>query len=283
MRFSEKNLSAAAIRSLIAYAHERGVTTHHVSAEYASFASYCEALRSFPKAFRDGLAIIAKLPCPHFKDADPDIGLLRRRVDEYLESLGIDRIAVVQWLFRSEPLDDAVRIPLLEARAADLQSGFRELIGAGKAGEISAFPYTVAFMRHVSRLGLASSQVNYLNLLETEYAEFLEAGSFIAIRPLAAGKLGGRAGVDADPAWLPGALSDGANDGADSLPGLALNFPLWHPNVASVILGMNSRANVDDALCLLRPREDIARFNRTLEVLRSRQPAHGTQAERATL
>ncbi|HZE98460.1 MAG TPA: aldo/keto reductase [Planctomycetota bacterium] len=278
MRFSEKGLSVSSVRSLISYAFEAGVTTHHVSNEYPSFELYREALSTFPKSFRDNLVIIAKLPFPHFKDVDLDVSVFRQRVDRYLEWLGVDKIDVVQWLFRSEPPDDSIRIPRLSACAEDLRGCFRDLIRSRKVGNIAAFPYTCGFWRLSAKLGLVDSQVNYLNLIETEYSEFLEDCHFIAIRPLAAGKLSGRGGgIGPDLAGALKAASIEGNDFPESLMGMALNFPLWHPNVASVIVGANSCRDLGDVLSLLRPEVNIGRFNRALRLLRSRQPVHEVQ------
>lgn len=279
MRFSEKNLTVASVRSLIAYAHERGVNTHHVSHEYQSFALYREALASFPKSFREGLAIIAKLPYPHFKDGKTDFSLFGKRVDEYLTWLGLEKIAVVQWLFRSEPLDDSIRIPKLRQACAEGLSGcFQDLISRGKVGNIASFPYTSDFWRQSKEIGLVDSQVNYLNLLETEYSEFLDDCYFIALRPLAAGRLGGRSGfIKGDLSDILKEVSDASGIPNRSLTSLALNFPLWHPKVASVVLSMNSREDLDGALAALKPETDIGLFNKVLGLLRSRQPVHDQQ------
>src|SRR5258708_15068279 len=164
MRFSEKGLSVSSVPSLIAFAFDAGVTTHHVSNEYPSFELYREALSTFPQSFRDKLVIIAKLSFPHFKDVDPNVSVFHQRVDQYLEWLGRDTIDVVQWLFRSEPLEDSIRIPRLSACAEDLRGCFQDLIRSRKVGTIAAFPYTSGFWRLSAKLGLVDSQVNYLNL-----------------------------------------------------------------------------------------------------------------------
>jgi aryl-alcohol dehydrogenase-like predicted oxidoreductase len=238
MRFSEKSLSVAATCSLIAYAHERGVNTHHVSHEYQSFALYREALLSFPQSFRDSLVIIAKLPFPHFKGGEADISVFEQGVDRYREWLRLEKLDIVQWLFRSEPLDDSIRIPRLLACTDALRDRFAGLVRARKVGAIACFPYSAGFWRQAAKLGLADSQVNYLNLLETDCCEFLDC-PFIAIRPLAAGKLSARGG-GVDPEFLE-MLRDAAGvaDSFRAFPmGLALNFPLWHPNVSSVVLSV---------------------------------------------
>lgn len=270
MRFAEKGLDVPAVRALIAEAADRGVLTHHVSTEYASHAVYREALLSFPKAFRDRLTLVAKLPFPHFKDADPRPALFAERLEACLRDMRVDRIGVVQWLFRSEPLDDALRIPRLRAVAPELAAIFAETVRTGKAGAIAAFPYTPNFWREAARLGLADGQVNYLNLLETDYVPFLDDGGFLAIRPLAAGKLSGR-GAEA-PREVAEALREAgeAADSPEALAALALNFPLWHPRVASVIVSLNSRTDLDRALSLLRPETDPERFRRVARAVRDR-------------
>jgi hypothetical protein len=98
---------------------------------------------------------------------------------------------VLQWLFRSEPLEDAIRLPKLREQSEEIDHCFRELIRKGLIGCVGTFPYSVPFGKEVSS-GISSNTgwISYHNILETENSKNLPRGQWmIGLRPLAAGKV----------------------------------------------------------------------------------------------
>jgi hypothetical protein len=60
---------------------------------------------------------------------------------------------------------------------------------------------------------------------------------------------------------------------------LGLHLPLWHPNVASVMLGAISRKDLDKVLSALRSGTDIERFKKVVRLLQNKRSATVEKAE----
>ncbi len=239
--------------------HDLGVDTHHSSHEYDSHPLYLDALA---EARRGGRRFEhdVKLSSPSF-DADPiEVVEIERLVDRELETLGCDRLVSVQWLLRTpDPTDDAARIALLHEQLDEITGLFDYLAAAGKVANVSVFPYSVEFARvALAALGDATL-TTYLSAFELDYAPLLEvADSFLAIRPFA----GAPAGVDSAPEL------DGLGD-PDVSPWLrALEFPLLHPNVTTVIVSANRTAHLSFVEAASDVAPDQERFDSMLSTLR---------------
>ena len=271
MRFAEKEegedeKSQAGQRAL-ERAIERGVNFIHSSYEYGTRWSMGRVLREHPK--RRELHHIIKVPVPDFEDEGQfDDAKFRLRIEEALRDLHTDRIAVVQHLQRRKPIEDEGRIGDISAVHEQLPETFERLREEGKVGYLTTFPYTPGFAQPALATGDFSGMVAYYNLIEMEMAEFfpdMEARGqgFFCIRPFMAGLLtdrrADRSRLAADDR-LAAASSDAAYERlsllhsslglaeVESWTAFALKFALIHPLVTSLIVGLNTEAQVDEVV-----------------------------------
>ena len=257
---------ADALRAAI----DAGINFIHSSYEYRTRWMMSGVLRDHPK--RHDLHHVIKVPVPDFADGGRfDAAKFRSRIEEALRDLHAERIAVLQWMWRSEPNEDALRVPMLPGLMDDLGEAFERLRAEGKAGHLMTFPYTPDCARAALDTGRFAGLIAYYNPLEMEMAEFfpeMEAGNrgFLAIRPLYQGIL-------TDSRADHAALSEGdrfkdpkyAADFAkrarlaeafreeigDSMTRFALRFALAHPVVASLIVGLNSPEQVEGTVAAI--------------------------------
>jgi aryl-alcohol dehydrogenase-like predicted oxidoreductase len=144
---------------------------------------------------------------------------------------------------------------------------FERLKGEGKVGHLTTFPYTPGFAAEALKTGVFSGMVAYYNLIEMEMAEFfpqMEAGrgGFFCIRPFMAGLLTDRR---MDRSQLPEddrfqneswnaayerleLLKSAFGNEVTSWTHFAIKFTLSHPIVTSLIVGLNTPAQVDSVL-----------------------------------
>ncbi len=223
---------------------ERGITTHHSSAEYDSHGLYLAAL----KAARIRAEHIVKLSSPSFDTDRFDCSNIKRAVHEELSTLGTDRLASVQWLFRTPDAQDlSGRQAALADQTEAIQACFAEMILTGDIADVSVFGYHPDFAKAALDVLPTSTMCDYLNLSETQNVPLLDRlDSFLAIRPLAGGGLiEGRS---------PEELAH------------ALRWPLLHPKVSTIILSVNSPAHVEAAIAAagsVMPDRDL--FNQGIE------------------
>lgn len=197
MRLADKALSATQVSDLLINATSFGVNGLHVSSEYASFALLSQAMQKIPKAKRQHFRLIAKIAGPHFDAERFSAQDLQQRVDEVLSGLGVEQLAIAQWMWRLNPLDDEIRIARMTEQADEMRDAFSSLIKSGKVAEVGCFPYSDRFMQSAFNLELVSSHINYLNPWEIPLSTggFVaetasqDAPSAIAMRPLGAGKI----------------------------------------------------------------------------------------------
>lgn len=275
---TEDEQSRAGGRALAA-ALDGGINFVHSSYEYGVRWMMNRVLRDHPK--RHDIHHVIKVPVPDFADGDRfDAGKFRARVEEALRDLAAERIAVLQWMWRSDPNEDSRRVPLLPAIIDGVAETFEAMRQEGKVGYLMTFPYTVAAGQAALDTGRFSGLIAYYNPLEMEMAalfpEMERRGmGFLAIRPLYQGILtDARPDYDAVPAGhslktpenIP--LFAGrqavarafAAEIGDSMTGFALRFPLFAPHVASVIVGLNTEGQVQDAIRQMdgiEPRPDL--------------------------
>lgn len=210
---------------LLEYLIGEGVTTFHSSHEYSSHAFFCEILRKV-RPHRH-FEHIVKIGVPHFSDTRFDAGKFRSLIDQELSALGTERLDIVQWLVRHTPNQDEPRLGILRNSESEMRECFDSLTREGKIGVVTTYPYTWTFAQEVLRMNFCRGMVTYLNLVEIESAHYLDAleaegKGFVAIRPMAAGKLAASAEQ-------------------------SLEFPLLHPNVSSFILSVSSVAHAEVA------------------------------------
>ncbi len=267
MRFSEKTPGIddpkfGAGERALRRALERGVDFLHSSYEYGTRWAMEKVLKGHPK--RAEIKHVIKVPVPDFKDAAFSADKFRERIEEALRDLHADQIHVVQWLLRADPNDDAHRIPrIAECLDATLDI-FHTLKSENKVGYLAPFPYTPGFAKAILDTGKMEGLVVYYNLLEMEMYplfDLVERQGYgvIPIRPFLEGLLtdqrinpakmpeGDRA---RNPAWASRyRLLDKARSALGFEPAswtdFALQFCLADPRVTSLVVGLNTEAQVD--------------------------------------
>jgi aryl-alcohol dehydrogenase-like predicted oxidoreductase len=223
-----------------------------------------QVLRDHPK--RHDIHHVIKVPVPDWDDGGGfDAGTMRRRVEEALAELCCERIAVLQWMWRTRPNEDAPRLALLPQIRDDVVACFERLRDEGKAGHLWTFPYTEPAGRAALESGCFGGLIGYYNPIEMEMAELFPAleqrgMGFLAIRPLLEGVLTDRrpsqeALAEGDRLKEPqhaaafrqrAALADAlADEIGSSMTRFAMRFPLLSPVVASVIVGLNTPQQVE--------------------------------------
>ena len=192
MRFADKQISKEEIVDLLSFLyHDAGINVHHSSHEYISYTLYCEALKQFKKKSKAGIRHICKLSAPDFKEDKFLSSSLINRVKKELVALDAEHIDMVQWLYRTEPVEDEKRLKGLWESTEEIEYTFAKLIKEGLIGVVGTFPYSVSFGVNVSKtLESVSGWITYFNLMEPENLLNLPEGNWmIGIRPLAAGKI----------------------------------------------------------------------------------------------
>jgi len=241
-----------------------GINFVHSSYEYGVRWMMTQVLRDHPK--RHDIHHLIKVPVPDWDDGGRfDAGKMRGRVEEALGELCCERIAVLQWMWRTRPNEDAPRLALLPQIQDDVVACFEQLRDEGKAGHLWTFPYTAPAGRAALETGDFGGLIGYYNPVEMELAELFPALAqrgmgFLAIRPLLEGVL-----TDQRPSQeaLPegdrltdpkhaaafrkrAAVADAfADEIGASMTRFALRFPLLSPLVASVIVGLNTPQQVE--------------------------------------
>ena len=230
---------------------------------------------------------VIKVPVPDFDDGGRfDAAKFRLRVEEALAELHTDRIAVIQHLQRAGPNRDDLRIPAIEAVDKPLRETFETLREEGKVGYLTSFPYTPAFAEAALATGTFSGLVAYYNVIEMEMARFFPilqrgGGGFSLHPPVAGGAADGRArqpqraagrrpDARAGVGWrlrAPGAPAAAVGaGGADALRDS--RFALAHPVVASLIVGLNTVAQVDQVIDAAAEPLDRNSFDQALAIFR---------------
>jgi aryl-alcohol dehydrogenase-like predicted oxidoreductase len=248
MRLTAPKFDAASALALLLHLSDHGVTCFHVSHEYDSYAFVCDALaalrRSRPAA---PIELIAKVAAPHFDEAGFSAARLREHVEALLQQLPAERVAVVQWMVRHTPNDDAPRLAILERDRVAVAETAARLKAEGKIGAFAAFPYSEPFRRAVLAEPFVDGLVDYLNPFELEAAAWLDRLSasgqgFVAMRPLFAGE------VCRDPATVTAALG----------------FPLLHPATAATVISLSDVRQANQAIAAANTVANLDAFNGAL-------------------
>jgi aryl-alcohol dehydrogenase-like predicted oxidoreductase len=190
---------------------------------------------------------IVKLAAPSFDEARFDRLLFRAQLESELKNLGAERIDVVQWLVRQTPNSDETRLAILRQALPELAAEWETLRAVGKVGALTSFPYTPRFAQEVLAAKVCNGLTSYLNLVEPEAGGWLpdmaaRGQGFIAIRPIAAGKIRN--------------------------PRAAIRFALLHPAVASAILSISSASHAEEAVAAVNAvKPDDAEFHHLWKTL----------------
>jgi len=256
MRFVDKGLSKEELTYLIEFLYkEVGINIHHSSYEYNSYSLYCDALHSIK--YKADLKHICKLSAPDFKEENFSSNSLREKVCKEIKTLGIERIDFLQWLFRSEPIDDVIRLDKLKDKLNDVEYCFQNLIQEGLIGVVGTFPYSVRFGKHVSeRITNVSGWITYFNLLEQEYVDNLSNEWMIGLRPLAAGRLLSHF-QQLDDAMLQNIVPLG-NSKTEQVLHICLAYCLANTQVKTNVLSVNSLEQAESLSRILQSVEPLS-------------------------
>jgi aryl-alcohol dehydrogenase-like predicted oxidoreductase len=148
-------------------------------------------------------------------------------------------VDVLQWLFRTEPIDDARRFSMLHEQQIEVEEGLSELVREGIVGAVGSFPYSTAFGKELALLvPSCTGWITYLNLLERENMEELPEGKWmIGLRPFAAGRIFKcfeNRPEEGD--WMVSGLTS-----RQSVMARALAFCLQHTRAVSHIVSINNQ------------------------------------------
>jgi aryl-alcohol dehydrogenase-like predicted oxidoreductase len=176
---------------LIQYAQEIGISSLHCSSEYESYPLLCDALTI---AGAGNANVVAKVAVPHFGEDRFSANAFRSKVDNYLTTLGLERLEVVQWLLRFDLKQEDARLRIFADAQEEIADTVAALKAQGKIGAVVAFPYTRTLAEPVVKGAWCDGLALYLNPLEREMDEEAERAralgkSVLAIRPFAAGRL----------------------------------------------------------------------------------------------
>jgi aryl-alcohol dehydrogenase-like predicted oxidoreductase len=192
MRLNEKDLSDSDWQNLLRHSYDLGITTVHSSDEYESFPRFTKIVRELQT---EGLQFqhIVKLGEPHFGSNSFSTAQFNSRIESYCQALRVDKLDVVQWLWRGDLKDEASRLQGLAASQESLQQAIETARANATIGAFICFPYTISFAEAVISHDWCDGLSVYLNPLETEMQTLLphlstQEKSAIAIRPLAAAK-----------------------------------------------------------------------------------------------
>jgi len=252
----------AALRAAI----DGGVNFIHSSYEYGTRWMLERVLRDHPKAGE--LHHVIKAPVPDFDDAGRfDADKFRLRIEEALRDLHADRIDVLQWMWRSRPNNDELRVPMLDRIIDDLAAAFEQLRDEGKVGWLMTFPYTVGSAKAAIDTGRFAGLIAYYNLAEMEMAGLFDqlkerSMGFLSIRPLFQGILTDQRDpkrISADDRFRDerfaadlkkrGKIVEAFGEEiGESMTDFAIRFALAEPLVASAIVGINTPAQAEGML-----------------------------------
>lgn len=231
MRFEFNSDSEA--EKLLRESIKIGINTFHTSFEYPCHNYFASIFKKVKKDFPSvHFHHIIKLGEPHFDSNTFNPKRFERIIDEQLLALNTERIDIVQWLLRHSPNTNKYRLKILEESHLKFNETIKNLKQAGKIKSIGSHPYSLKFAKKVDSLSSMECWVTYLNLLEIEWKPLLEK-PFLAIRPLAAGKI-----VKNNEIW--GYLKKHSYFVRKSKLESTLKFPLLHPNVKTLITSIRN-------------------------------------------
>lgn len=293
MRFSAKEPSEDDVsqsgQSALEYAIERGVNFIHSSYEYNTRWAMSRVLKNHPK--RHDLHHIIKVPVPDFDDNGKfDAKKFRLRVEEALRDLHTEHIDVLQHLQRARPNEDHLRIPDIASTHEAMLECFAQLKEEGKVSYLTTFPYTPGFANEALKSDAFSGMVAYYNPIEMEMAEFFpqmekNGQGFFCIRPFMGGLLtdrrANRSQLPADDRYQNASWDDTYQQFEKLQSTLGIEIPSWtdfaikfglcHPIVTSLIVGLNSKEQVDGVLNAADGNyPDHSVFEKALEIFRDR-------------
>ena len=278
MRLDPKRIEFDDAVKLISYLYKSGINTFHSSHEYETDHFFCQVMQQFRTLNPSAEVVhIAKIGVPHFDEAEFNGARLIALVEQRLQELKTERLDLVQWLVRHQPNDDRHRLSILAACQQELSETWSKLQQEGKVGALTSFPYSISFTKEVLQISVCKGLVTYLNLLELEMTPFLDtmeqAGQgYVAIRPLGGGLITSENAQDAEnntnESKKVQAIINTLNIPKADLTKFAVQFPLLHPAVASVMVSVTSLKHAAEIIsgvdCVESDRAAFTRISETI-------------------
>lgn len=255
----------------LATALDMGINTIHSSTDYGTSWALEPALRNHPK--RHELRHIAKVSVPDYHETRFDKARFRAVIEQSLRDLHTEQITVVQHLQcglpKSQVYDEAsdpVRIKAMSDVNEALFEVFDVLRDEGKVAHLAFFPHTHDFAAAAIAHGGFKGMVWFYNLIQTEMSDLMPAMeankmALFAMRPYLEGVITDkRYRRDLLPSGDPKLASSWdetyarfdliqqeLGEGITSWTKLAVGFVLANPLVPTAIMGMKTRAQVEQA------------------------------------
>ena len=283
MRLDSQKISFDDAVNLVSYLCDNGVTSFHSSHEYPTDEFFCQVIRELQRIKPDvKLQHVAKIGVPHFDEKSFEGDKLIDLIDRRLQDLNADKIDVVQWLVRQQPNNDVHRLAILQQCQSELQQVWDKLQQAGKVGVLASFPYSFSFAEAVLNSDRVSGLVTYLNPLELEMVSLLDEMSargqgYIAIRPFSGGLFTVKnllaQNQEASKAQQLKQLLQQLQIPVSEANDFAVQFPLLHPAVTSVMLSVTSIEHAQIAIAAAHKaviNRDL--FEQIVNQLRSNEP-----------
>ena len=267
---------------------DRGVNCIHSSYEYGTRHAIGRVLRERADG-RDVKHIIKVRTFVRAAGNVPDPSRLRLRVEEALRETGARRIDIVQWIIarstrtRPRPGDADAFMADLAGYRDDVMAEYEKLRDEGKLGWMGHFAYNDEYAGRMVDSGLIRVLLFYHNLWDTTILPTLDRlheadMSAVVLRPFHGGMLttkrADRNAVPPDDKWRKedrmrlledrDRLFEAVGLKSDRLTETTLKFDLAHPNIASVICGMNTREQVREVVGMVDGRYPDPALHRRL-------------------
>ena len=279
MRLDSNKIELSEAVKLIDYLYAHGVNTFHSSHEYETDAFFCRVIEQFRQQHPSAeIKHIAKIGVPHFGESEFSSQKLVTSIENRLRALGTERIDLVQWLVRHQPNEDKYRLPILAACQSELQTTWSRLQQQGKVGALASFPYSRTFAEAVLQHPSCDGLVTYLNLLELEMIPLLEQmleqeQGYVAIRPLCGGSITNSA-IQTESNSKIKAIAATLNISPSDITKLAVQFPLLHPAVTSVMVSVSSIEHAQEIITAVdtlesNPERNLSHFKRIIKSIAS--------------
>lgn len=194
MRLHEYGRSAADWATFFADLWDLGVRTLHVSDEYESWPLFLEITAILASRRPEAkFGHIVKLGAPHFDRPDFSRVQLAGRIENYRVALGCERIAAVQWMWRSGLDNDVARVAAFRDAIPAIANAAAIEKEAGRIGRFFCFPYSLPFALEAATAEVFDGLIVYRNAREREMDKAITAArlagkSTMIIRPFAAGQ-----------------------------------------------------------------------------------------------
>ena len=175
--------------------HTLGIDIHHTSIEYSSYTRYCKILKKFLSRYPDkDIKHIVKLAEPNFKDASFCSYRISDKIDQYIETLGVSSLHIVQWMWRGNLDNDRLRVDNFLSETRFIKEFTMESSHKIFFDYFYLFPYSKEFAIASLDQDFIEGLLVYRNPVEQDFNFIIEKyfqkqKKVITIRPFFGGKV----------------------------------------------------------------------------------------------